>query len=362
MKPIFKIVMGLGALSLLAAAGLYAISEQSTAEPFLIAGIVSVALGVRGVSALKGFAYPLMIIGVVSTALIFPQYFIEINGYKLAGLITPLIQLIMFGMGITMNYRDFLGVFKAPKGVFVGIFSHFTIMPLLGLALASISNFSPEIAAGMILIGCAPNAVAANVISYLAKANLALSITLTSIATLLAPFLTPLLMKLLGGSFIEIDVIAMMWDIMKMVIIPITLAIGINELMKDRMKWINSVMPVVSMFGIAFIIIIVTAVGRESLLTVGPLLILLVLIHNLLGYTLGYWIAKMFGMDEKDSRTIAINVGMQNAGLSKGLAHGMGKLGTVGLAPMIYGPMMNISGSILASYWKGKPIDDEEAN
>lgn len=353
--------MSLGALCLLAAAGLYAIKEQSLAEPFLIGGIVSVALGVRGVSALKGFAYPLMIIGVVSTALIFPQYFIEINGYKLSGLITPLIQLIMFGMGITMNYRDFLGVFKAPKGVFVGILSHFTIMPLLGLALASVSNFSPEIAAGMILIGCAPNAVAANVISYLAKANLALSITLTSIATLLAPFLTPLLMKLLGGSFIEIDVIAMMWDIMKMVIIPITLAIGINELMKDRMKWINSVMPIVSMFGIAFIIIIVTAVGRESLLTVGPLLILLVLIHNLLGYTLGYWSARMFGMDEKDSRTIAINVGMQNAGLSKGLAHGMGKLGTVGLAPMIYGPMMNISGSILASYWKGKPIDEEQA-
>ena len=320
------------------------------------------ALGVRGISALKGFAYPLMIIGVVSTALIFPQYFIEINGYKLSGLITPLIQLIMFGMGITMNYRDFLGVFKAPRGVFVGILSHFTIMPLIGLALASISNFSPEIAAGMILIGCAPNAVAANVISYLAKANLALSITLTSIATLLAPFLTPLLMKLLGGSFIEIDVLAMMWDIMKMVIIPITLAIGINELMKERMKWINSVMPVVSMFGIAFIIIIVTAVGRESLLAVGPLLILLVMIHNLLGYTLGYWSARMFGMDEKDSRTIAINVGMQNAGLSKGLAHGMGKLGTVGLAPMIYGPLMNISGSILASYWKGKPIDKEEAN
>jgi BASS family bile acid:Na+ symporter len=354
--------MGLGAVCLLGAAGLYLMKDQTGAEPFLIAGIVCIALGVRGISALKGFAYPLMIIGVVSTALIFPQYFIEINGYKLSGLITPLIQLIMFGMGITMNYRDFLGVFKAPRGVFVGILSHFTIMPLLGLGLASISNFSPEIAAGMILIGCAPNAVAANVISYLAKANLALSITLTSIATLLAPFLTPLLMKLLGGSFIEIDVLAMMWDIMKMVIIPITLAIGINELMKERMKWINSVMPVVSMFGIAFIIIIVTAVGRESLLAVGPLLILLVLIHNLLGYTLGYWSARMFGMDEKDSRTIAINVGMQNAGLSKGLAHGMGKLGTVGLAPMIYGPLMNISGSILASYWKGKPIDKEEAN
>jgi BASS family bile acid:Na+ symporter len=126
------------------------------------------------------------------------------------------------------------------------------------------------------------------------------------------------------------------------------------------MKWINSVMPVVSMFGIAFIIIIVTAVGRESLLTVGPLLILLVLIHNIMGYTLGYWSARLFGMNEKDCRTIAINVGMQNAGLSKGLAHGMGKLGTVGLAPMIYGPMMNISGSILASYWKNKPVEEED--
>jgi BASS family bile acid:Na+ symporter len=167
-------------------------------------------------------------------------------------------------------------------------------------------------------------------------------------------------MKLLGGSFIEINVLDMMWDIMKMVILPITLAIVLNELLKDKIKWLNSIMPMVSMFGIAFIIIIVTAVGRESLLTVGPLLILLVLVHNLLGYTLGYWSARLFGMSEKDCRTIAINVGMQNAGLSKGLAHGMGKLGTVGLAPMIYGPMMNISGSILASFWKNKPINEEE--
>jgi BASS family bile acid:Na+ symporter len=292
--------------------------------------------------------------------MIFPHYFLEINGYKLSGLITPLIQLIMFGMGITMSYRDFIGVFKSPKGVLVGVSSHFMIMPLLGFGLANISGFTPEIAAGMILIGCAPNAVAANVISYLAKANLALSITLTSIATLLAPFLTPLLMKLLGGSFIEINVFDMMWDIMKMVILPVTLAMVTNELLKDKMKWINAVMPIVSMFGIAFIIIIVTAVGRESLLTVGPLLILLVLVHNLMGYTIGYWFARLFKMSEKDSRTIAINVGMQNAGLSKGLAYGMGKLGTVGLAPMIFGPMMNITGSILASYWKGKPIADSD--
>ncbi|WP_395811016.1 bile acid:sodium symporter family protein [Daejeonella sp.] len=360
MKPVFKIVLGIGIICMLAALSLYLLNRSTDAEPFLIASLISVAIGIRGASALKGFAYPVMIFGVVSTAMIFPHYFLEINGYKLSGLITPLIQLIMFGMGITMSYRDFIGVFKSPKGVLVGVSSHFMIMPLLGFGLANISGFTPEIAAGMILIGCAPNAVAANVISYLAKANLALSITLTSIATLLAPFLTPLLMKLLGGSFIEINVFDMMWDIMKMVILPVTLAMVTNELLKDKMKWINAVMPIVSMFGIAFIIIIVTAVGRESLLTVGPLLILLVLVHNLMGYTIGYWFARLFKMSEKDSRTIAINVGMQNAGLSKGLAYGMGKLGTVGLAPMIFGPMMNITGSILASYWKGKPIADSD--
>ncbi len=360
MKPVFKIILGIGVLCMLSALILYLLDRSSFAEPFLIASLIAIAIGIRGVKILKGFAYPVMIFGVVSTAMIFPQYFIEINGYKLSGLITPLIQLIMFGMGITMSFRDFMGVFKSPKGVLVGVSSHFTIMPLLGFALANISGFSPEIAAGMILIGCAPNAVAANVISYLAKANLALSITLTSVATLLAPFLTPILMKLLGGSFIEINVLDMMWDIMKMVILPITLAIIINELLKDKMKWINAVMPYISMFGIAFIIIIVTAVGRESLLSVGPLLILLVLIHNLMGYSLGYWYARLFRMNERDCRTIAINVGMQNAGLSKGLANGMGKLGTVGLAPMIFGPMMNITGSILASYWNGKPVPGYE--
>lgn len=359
MKLIFKIVLGIGLICLISAIGLFLSGNRAIAEPFLIASFISTAIGIRGATALKGFAYPVMIFGVVSTALIFPQYFIEINGFKLSSLVTPLIQLIMFGMGITMSYKDFIGVFQSPKGVLIGVTSHFIIMPLIGFALASLSNFPPEIAAGIILIGCAPNAVAANVISYLAKANLALSITITAVSTLLAPFITPVLMKLLGGSFIQIDVFDMMWDIIKMVILPISLAMILNELLKDKTKWLNSVMPLVSMFGIAFIIIIVTAVGRESLLTVGPLLILLVLIHNLMGYILGYWSARLFKMNERDCRTIAIEVGMQNAGLSKGLAYGMGKLGTVGLAPMIFGPMMNITGSILASYWhRNSPVEE----
>lgn len=354
MKLIFKLVLGLGALSLIAALIFYAINNRKVAEPFLITALLSLAIGIRGASALKSFAYPIMIIGVVSTALIFPQYLTEINGFKLSLLVTPLIQLIMFGMGTTMSFKDFVGIFKSPKGVVVGVVGHFIIMPLLGFALANMSNFPPEIAAGIILIGCAPNGVAANVISYLAKANLALSITITAISTMLAPFVTPLLMKFLAGSFIEIDVLDMMWDIFKMVILPIGIALLFNQFLSKRMKWLESVMPLVSMFGIAFIIIIVTALGRSSLLEVGPLLILLVLIHNLSGYTLGYWTGRLFKMNERDCRTIAIQAGMQNAGLAKGLAYGMGKLGTVGLAPMIFGPMMNITGSILASYWQRK--------
>lgn len=358
MKLIFKLVLGLGALCLIAALILYVSGNRAVAEPFLITALLSLAIGIRGANALKSFAYPIMIIGVVSTALIFPQYLIEINGFKLSLLVTPLIQLIMFGMGTTMSFKDFVGIFKAPKGVVIGVMSHFIIMPLLGFTLANLSNFPPEIAAGIILIGCAPNGVAANVISYLAKANLALSITITAVSTMLAPFVTPVLMKFLAGSFIEIDVLDMMWDIIKMVILPIGIALLFNHFLSKRVKWLESVMPLVSMFGIAFIIIIVTALGRDSLLKVGPLLILIVLIHNLSGYTLGYWTGRLFKMTEGDCRTIAIQAGMQNAGLAKGLAYGMAKLGTVGLAPMIFGPMMNITGSILASYWSRKPTPE----
>lgn len=359
MKPIFKILLALGVLSLIASLMFYLLENFRQAEPFLIFGIVSLAIGVRGIKSLKGFAYPIMIIAVVSTALIFPQYFTNINGYKTSNLITPLIQLIMFGMGTTMSYRDFLGIFKSPKGVFIGVLGQFTLMPLIGLALAHLSHFPPEIAAGMILIGCVPGAVASNVIAYLAKANVALSITVTAATTLFAPFLTPIFMKVLADSYLEINVLDMMLDIMKMVIFPIGLALLFNELLGKSAKVLEKIMPMVSMFGIAFIIIIVTAMGRDSLLAVGPLLLLFVFAHNMLGYTSGYWLARILKMDERDCRTIAITVGMQNGGMAKGLAYGLGKLGTVGLAPMIFGPMMNITGSIIASYWSKKPVVGE---
>jgi BASS family bile acid:Na+ symporter len=148
------------------------------------------------------------------------------------------------------------------------------------------------------------------------------------------------------------------------VIIPILGGLLFNKFLSGKIKWLDKAMPLVSMFGIAFIIVIITAAGRNSLLTIGPLLILLVLIHNLSGYTIGYWIGRLCKMSERDCRTVAIEVGMQNGGLASGLARAMGKMATVGLAPAIFGPLMNITGSILASWWHRRPppVEREEGS
>lgn len=190
--------------------------------------------------------------------------------------------------------------------------------------------------------------------AYLAKANLALSITITAIATLMAPFVTPLMMKYLAGEFIEINVLTMMWSIVKMIILPIGAGVIFNMLLGNKSAWLDKVMPIISMLGIGFIIVIITAAGRDSLLDIGLMLMFLVLIHNVCGYLLGYWYAKLLQLNEQDARTIAIEVGMQNGGLASGIANSLGKIGTMGLAPAVFGPLMNITGSMLASYWHKK--------
>lgn len=357
---IYKILGGVAALCLLLAAWRIFQDGIAHAGYFIIAFFIILAIACRGSILLKGFSYTLIIFAAVTAALYFPQYFVQVNGFKLATLITPLLQIIMFGMGTSMGLKDFAGVIKMPKGVFIGVGSHFIIMPLLGFTLAKLSHFPPEIAAGIILVGCSPNGMASNVMSYLAKANLALSITITAVSTSLAPFITPLLMKLLGGEFIKIDALAMMWDIIKIVIIPIGAGILFNKYLLKRASWLEKLMPLVSMFGIAFIIVIITAAGRDSLLNIGGMLVLLVLVHNLLGYTFGYWSGRLFKMSERDCRTMAIEVGMQNAGLASGLAKAMGKIATVGLAPAVFGPMMNTTGSLLANYWHRKPLKEKE--
>ncbi|MBL7871579.1 MAG: bile acid:sodium symporter family protein [Cyclobacteriaceae bacterium] len=351
----YKISIGLSAILFIVALGVGFSSGLEKAGPYFIGFFLCSAVAFRGHPQLKGFAYTVMIFGSVTMALYYPGFFIEYNGFKLSGLITPLIQIIMFGMGTSMSVGDFVAVVKTPKSVVIGVVAQFVIMPVLGFSLANASGFSPEIAAGIILIGCSPSGLASNVMNYLAKANLALSITITSITTLIAPLITPLLMNLLAGAFVEIDTLKMMWDIFKMVIIPIGAGLLFNRLLRGKSAWLDAAMPVVSMAGIGIIIVIITAAGRDSLLEIGFLLIGIVMIHNLSGYLIGYWSGRLFKMNERDCRTIAIEVGMQNGGLASGIAKEMGKIATIGLAPAVFGPLMNITGSVLASYWHRRP-------
>jgi len=323
--------------------------EQS--GPLIIAFFAALALGFSGIKSLNNYVFTAMIFAGVTLALYYPQYFIQVGGFKLTALIIPLIQVIMFGMGTAMSIGDFASIFKSPKGVLVGVSAQLAIMPIMGYLLAKWSSFPPEIAAGIVLIGCSPSGVASNVMAYLAKANLALSITITSIATLLAPFVTPLLMKYLAGEYIEIDVLAMMWSITKMILLPIGAGLLFNRAFGNKTKWLDRAMPMLSMLAIGIIITIITAAGRDSLLDIGGLLMFLVFIHNVFGYFLGYWYARLLRLNEQDARTIALEVGMQNGGLASGIANSLGKIATMGLAPAVFGPLMNITGSILASYW-----------
>ena len=317
----------------------------------LMGVFVLLALLFRRSPVLKGFSFTVIIFAAVSMAMYYPAYFTHIGSFQLSRLILPLLQIIMFGMGTELSLQEFRNVVRMPKGIFIGVVCHYTIMPLVSVVVVTLFHFPSEVAAGIILVGCCPSGLASNVMSYLARANLALSVSVTAISTLLAPFLTPLLMKGLAGQYIDIHLGAMIWDICKIVIIPIAAGLLFHYIVRGRFSWLDKAMPLVSMAGIALIIVVITAAGRDSLLRVGLLLIAATLVQNFAGYTLGYWSARWLGLKEKDRRTIALEVGMQNAGLASGLALALGKLATVGLAPAVFGPMMNISGSALATWW-----------
>ncbi len=424
-KRLSKVLIGIWAILFLSS--LYLLAENAIAlgGPLLIAGFIALALGVRGFAPVKGFSYTIWIFTAASTAMFYPQFFLSVGDFQLKFLIIPLLQVIMFGMGSQMSFDDFAGVIKMPKGVVIGVGAHYLIMPLVGFGIAHIFSFPPEISAGIILIGCVPSGLASNVMSYIARANLALAVTIGAISTLLSPLVTPFLMRMLGGEYIEVNFWNMMLDILNMIILPIVAgfifnlfsatgkvdkrskiiqlvtyfiiillttlvfmkskhadlnglvinllkslgwfymlpligALVLRHLMKGNKKWLEKVLSLTSMVGIVVIITIITAAGRESLLKVGVLLIITSFLHNITGYTMGYSISWIFGMPEKDRRTVAFEVGMQNGGLASGLALQMGKLATVGLAPAIFGPLMNVTGSALAAWWRGRIPKDPE--
>ena len=338
---------------------LFAVDSPQIAGSALSACFAVAAYGVRGNEKLRGISFSLLIFAVVTFAMCYPAPLLSWGEFQLSGLITPLLQIIMFGMGTAMSARDFVGVVKAPKAVFIGLACQFTIMPFVGAGLAVAFDFPPEVAAGIILIGAAPSGLASNVMAYIGKANLALSVTLTTVATLLAPFITPFYMQWLAGQYIPIDAWGMMWSIVQITILPIIAGLIFNRFLHGRTDWLDRLMPKVSMAGIALILMIMTAGGRDNLLEIGLVLIVVALLHNVTGYLLGYWSCRALRLDEKSCRTIAFEVGLQNAGLATGLAQIMGKMATVGLAPTVFGSLMNITGATLATWWRDRPTGGE---
>jgi BASS family bile acid:Na+ symporter len=357
MKSIYKIALWGALICFLSVLFLWFTGKAMLVGPFVILFFLLLSLGFRGNLLLKGLSFTVLIFASVSAAMFYPDVFVKLGSFEMKLLIVPLLQIIMFGMGTTMSLNDFAGVIKMPKGVLVGLLCQYSIMPVVGFGIATMFGFPPEIAAGVILIGSSPSGLASNVMTYLAKANLALSVTLTAVATLLAPLTTPLLMELFAGQFVPIDFWGMMWSITKIVILPIVGGLIFNRLFHGKAPWLDKAMPIVSMAGIAIIITIITAAGRDSLLSIGVALVAAAIIHNLLGYFFGYWGCRLLRLPERDCRTIALEVGMQNGGLASGIALEMGKVATVGLAPAVFGPWMNISGSSLATWWGERDPD-----
>ena len=326
--------------------------------PFIVISLICLAIGGRSISILNQMSFTIWIIAAVSVGFFYPQYFQKIGDFKFTGFIVPLIQLIMFTMGTEMSLKDFEGVIKTPKAVLIGLVSHFTIMPLVGFTLAKSFGFPPEIAAGVILMGSVPSGVTSNVLAFIAKANMPLSVTIAAISTLLAPFLTPLLMKLLAGQYVAIDLQAMMLHVAEIIILPILLGLLVNRFLSNAVKRLQFLLPKISMFGVLMMMIVIVSSGRDSLLEIGPLLFLSAMIHHTIGYLLGYWSGRFMGLDEASCRTISLEVGMQNGGLASGIALQMGKIATVGLASVIAVPWMTISGSMLSNWWRNRTSRD----
>jgi len=328
----------------------------------VLAGGVAVVVFV-GLAILAGrsrryspFAFALWVIAFVSAAMVYPEGFREWAGRPAPSLVPLLIQIIMFGMGTTLSLRDFARVAQMPKPAIVGVALQFIVMPLLAAGLAAAFGFTGALAAGIILIGASPGGVASNVITYLAGGNVALSVTLTAISTMLSPFLTPIAMTLLAGTYLELNASEMMWSIVRLIIAPIAAGFVANLLLRRYADLRDRLLPIVSMVAICLVLAILTAAARDQLLEAALSLVVLVILHNTSGYLLGYWGARGAGLSESDSRTVSIEVGMQNAGMAAGLAVSVLHSAPAGLAAAAFATVMNVSGAMLASWWRGRPV------
>lgn len=267
-----------------------------------------------------------------------------------------LLALIMLGMGMTLRPVDFAVVVRTPWALGVGVAAQYLVMPLTGFALARLLDLSPTLAAGMVLVGASPGGTASNVMVFLAKGDTALSVAMTTFSTLLAPVLTPLLVLWLAGEFLPVDAGALFVSIVQVVLAPVLLGLLLRTVVPALVERVLDALPLVSVAGIAAVVAIVVAGSADTVLTVGPLLVLAVVLHNGVGLGVGYGLARLTGLDVPARRAVSIEVGMQNSGLAATLA-------TVHFSPAaalpaaIFSVWHNVSGSLLAGWWSRRPVE-----
>jgi BASS family bile acid:Na+ symporter len=273
--------------------------------------------------------------------------------------INPMLGLIMFGMGLTLSPQDFRIVLSRPKDILIGCLAQFTVMPMLAWVLTWAFSLPRELALGVILVGCCPGGTASNVITYLAKGDLALSVGMTATSTLLAPLLTPLLVWLMAGTMVEVDTAGMLLSIVYVVIAPIVVGLLCQRFLTKLTKGVLPYLPAFSSIVIALVVGIVVSHNADRLLAGGLMVVLVVVLHNLCGLSLGYLVGRLLGLAEPKKRAVSIEVGMQNSGLASSLASlhfAAYPLATIPGA--IFSVWHNISGSLVARFYAATSLPD----
>jgi len=317
------------------------------------------ALSAAASRRFKSLAFTLWVLAFGASAWFFPWiYTWSLHGWEPKHAILPLVQVIMFGMGVTLTFEDFGRVLKMPRAVFIGVVCQYAIMPLLAWTFAAAFGLPSAVAAGLILIGSCPGGVASNVIAYIARANVALSVTMTACSTVLSPLVTPRIMQLLAGQYVPIDVGEMTIGILKMILLPVLLGLLANRYAHQLVQKVMGVLPAIAMFSICVIIAITIGLARADLVAVGLALFGAAACHNAAGYALGYTAARGLGLDPRDSRTVALEVGIQNGGMATGLALNVLKSPAAALGSAVFGPWSAITSSVLASWWRRAAASD----
>jgi BASS family bile acid:Na+ symporter len=274
-----------------------------------------------------------------------PQLFVSYKSW-----ITSLLGVVMFGMGLTLTAADFREVFRQPRDVLIGVVGHYLIMPGIAWLLAVVLQLPPEIAVGVILVGCCPSGTASNVMTFLARGDVALGVSIALVSTLIAPLATPALVSLLAGKWMDINTESLFMDIVQVVIVPIVLGLIAKTLFRRQAAACAKALPLVSTVAIVFIIAIIVALNQPKILSNGLLILAAVVLHNLLGFALGYGFARMFGMDLAKRKAVTLETGMQNSGLGAALAAAhFSPLAAVPSA--LFSVWHNLSGSALATWF-----------